>query len=527
MEQKEVCEKVVRILNMVLESCQDKLSRTLTNSLPDFSNRMLAKGLISHSVKESGGFDQIMQEFQSGWGFSDSVYDLEEQCFKFLDTLCDMRGAPAKAAKKLEKDWSKEVEKQLTDITFLRRQKMKKSHSTPVNVVAIRPNINRKSYSETHSHGTSMESHHNHDTDSNQPFTSDIDNLKRDQVFLDSVEETVSTDSFKTEDLYMPGEEEQDLQKNCSSHFQSTPSTINLSSPPNLLVPGQNKHQPSSLTFSQLQPEDSGHPVTSIPSLYHSIPITDSSTTFQPPPAISHGPFQEERLEQGMELEVVTPKQATIQTESQNKSANSQPISSAHSSCSEYIQHLKDENQTLAAERERFEKKKDKSEKAFVTMLKCENRELKKQVSELLKERRDQDEREKDVRRRETLLFRKEEQIEERQKQQDQREEKRDDKNQKRKMHWEKQEKELDQRYTNLGIQKKKLNQLRSQLDQKKDELKTKEQELKDEKERKKNHLKVLIFLVVILLVAIFILLIHKFMFVLHYITTILLTHSE
>ena len=69
MEQKEVCEKVVRILTMVLESCQDKLSRTLTNSLPDLSSRMLAKGLISHSVKESGGFDQIMQEFQSGWGF--------------------------------------------------------------------------------------------------------------------------------------------------------------------------------------------------------------------------------------------------------------------------------------------------------------------------------------------------------------------------------------------------------------------------------------------------------------------------
>ena len=492
MEQKEVCEKVVRILNMVLESCQDKLSRTLTNSLPDLSSRMLAKGLISHSVKESGGFDQIMQEFQSGWGFSDSVYDLEEQCFKFLDTLCDMRGAPAKAGKKLEKDWSKEVEKQLTDIIFLRRQKMyKKSHSTPVNVVAIRPNINRKSYSETHSHGTSMESHHNHhETDSTQPFTSDID--KRDQVFLDSVEETVSTDSFKTEDFYVHGEEEQDLQK----------STINLSSPPNLLVPGQNKHQPSSLTFSQLQSEYSGHPVTTTPSHYNSIPVTDSSSTFQPPPAISHGSFQEERLEQDMELEVVTPKQATIQTESQSKSANSQPISSAHSSCSEYIQHLKDENQTLAAEKERFEKKKDKTEKAFVSMLKRENRELKKQV---LKERRDQDEREKDVRRRETLLVRKEEQLEERQKQQDQREEKHDDKNQKRKMHWEKQEKELDQRYTNLGIQKKKLNLLRSQLDQKKDELKTKEQELKNEKDklrRKKNRLTVLIILVVILLVV-------------------------
>ena len=513
MEQKEVCEKVVRILNMVLESCQDKLSRTLTNSLPDLSSRMLAKGLISHSVKESGGFDQIMQEFQSGWGFSDSVYDLEEQCFKFLNTLCDMRGAPAKAAKKLEKDWSKEVEKQLTDITFLRRQKNKKSHSTPVNVVAIRPNINRKSYSETHSHGTSMESHHNHhDTDSTQPFTSDIENLKRDQVFLDSIEETVSTDSFKTEDIYVPGEEEQDLQ---------TRSTINLSSPPNLLVPGQTKHQPSSLTFSQLQSEYSGHPVTTTSS-HNSIPVTDSSTTFQPPPAISHGPFQEERLEQGMELEVVTPKQATIQTESQSKSANSQPLSSAHSSCSEYIQHLKDENQTLAAEKERFEKKKDKSEKAFVTMLKRDNRELKKQVSELLKERRDQDEREKDMRRRETLLYRKEEQIEERQKQQDQREEKHDDKNQKRKMHREKQDEELDQRYTNLGIQKKKLNLLRSQLDQKRDELKTKEQELKDEKDkvkRKKNHLTVLIILVVILLVVpilIFILSIHKFMFVLY-----------
>ena len=412
-----------------------------------------------------------------------------------------MRGAPAKAAKKLEKDWSEEVEKQLTDITFLRRQKMyKKSHSTPVNVVAIRPNINRKSYSETHSHGTSMESHHNHhETDSTQPFTSDIDNLKRDQVFLDSVEETVSTDSFKTEDIYVPGEEEQDLQKNCLSHCKST---INLSSPPNLLVPGQTKHQPSSLTFSQLQSEYSGHPVTTTSSHYNSIPVTDSSTTFQPPPAISHGPFQEERLEQGMELEVVTPKQATIQTESQNKSANSQPISSAHSSCSEYIQHLKDENQTLAAEKERFETKKDRSEKAFVSMLKRENRELKKQV---LKERRDQDEREKDVRRRETLLVRKEEQLEERQKQQDQREEKHDDKNQKRKMHWEKQEKELDQRYTNLGIQKKKLNLLRSQLDQKKDELKTKEQELKNEKDklrRKKNHLTVLIILVVILLVV-------------------------
>ena len=58
-------------------------------------------------------------------------------------------------------------------------KKLQKDCTKEVNFPLQTEIIYRKSHSETHSHGTFMESHHNHhETDSTQPFTSDIDNLK-------------------------------------------------------------------------------------------------------------------------------------------------------------------------------------------------------------------------------------------------------------------------------------------------------------------------------------------------------------
>ena len=151
---------VVRTVKRVLESHHSKLGNVLHGSLSDFSGKMLERSLISQPVMDSGSFDQIMQQFQSGLPYSEDLPALEGQCKSFLTVLEELSGPPAKAARKLMDELRSEVEKAMPDLAFLPHPKYNKSSSTPVNVVSIKPKFNRHAYSEDHPHQTSMEGMH-------------------------------------------------------------------------------------------------------------------------------------------------------------------------------------------------------------------------------------------------------------------------------------------------------------------------------------------------------------------------------
>ena len=65
---------------------------------------MFVAALISSEVNQSS-FNGIIDEFKSGMSFRMERSELEDHCIKFLRACIDIRGAIAKAARALQKDW--------------------------------------------------------------------------------------------------------------------------------------------------------------------------------------------------------------------------------------------------------------------------------------------------------------------------------------------------------------------------------------------------------------------------------------
>ena len=73
------------------------------------NNKMFSAGLISSEVQQSPSFNGIINEFKSGMSFIIEQSELEDHCIKFLRACIEIRGAIAKAARALQKDWKEGV----------------------------------------------------------------------------------------------------------------------------------------------------------------------------------------------------------------------------------------------------------------------------------------------------------------------------------------------------------------------------------------------------------------------------------
>ena len=89
----------------ILDSHQAKISEAVKSSLPDFSETLFEKGLISKAVKNKpDSYNNIVNDFKANLPFLGDTEKLKSTLGDFLDCLRDLGGAPARAAEMLKEE---------------------------------------------------------------------------------------------------------------------------------------------------------------------------------------------------------------------------------------------------------------------------------------------------------------------------------------------------------------------------------------------------------------------------------------
>ena len=94
-----------RLIEGALTKRHAQLIDSSRRCLPSLASKMFAASLISNEVQRSPSFNGIIDEFKAGMSYITEQSELEDHCIKFLRACTDERGAIAKAARTLQKDW--------------------------------------------------------------------------------------------------------------------------------------------------------------------------------------------------------------------------------------------------------------------------------------------------------------------------------------------------------------------------------------------------------------------------------------
>ena len=105
-------ERVKAILKRILQEQSAVLIDLLSNCLPNVATQMFAKKLITESVYNNPTFKSVMNDYKNGMNYK-SIFELEEHCQLFLDSLSSQGGPVENAAKAIAGYWKNEINKEL------------------------------------------------------------------------------------------------------------------------------------------------------------------------------------------------------------------------------------------------------------------------------------------------------------------------------------------------------------------------------------------------------------------------------
>jgi hypothetical protein len=104
---------VRKILKDVLRENFSDLSEAIKACVPRTAELMYSHKLISEFTRDSKDCWSMIDEFDKGMLFMESVSDLEGYCQSFLSCLSCQGGPPHVGAQKLAKEWSERVHQEL------------------------------------------------------------------------------------------------------------------------------------------------------------------------------------------------------------------------------------------------------------------------------------------------------------------------------------------------------------------------------------------------------------------------------
>ena len=110
-----------RIVKEVYTPFYANINDTVEEEIGTFAAKLFAKKVIGWAVMRTNDYRKIINEFQAGLTWMNSIKDIEDYCQNFIDSLAALGGPAVGAAKNLKKGWRDAVwERQ--SILFLRDQ---------------------------------------------------------------------------------------------------------------------------------------------------------------------------------------------------------------------------------------------------------------------------------------------------------------------------------------------------------------------------------------------------------------------
>ena len=108
----------MKVLKDVICRNYAHLSDASKNCLKKIAEQMYSKRLITKFVEESPTFDSLISELEAKLRFSKTIEEVEDCCYKFVDSLSSQGGVAETAAQRLAQQWKDEIHKKF-NVSFL------------------------------------------------------------------------------------------------------------------------------------------------------------------------------------------------------------------------------------------------------------------------------------------------------------------------------------------------------------------------------------------------------------------------
>ena len=94
-----------RIVREVYTPFYADINDTVGEGIATFADRLYTKKVIGRAVMNTNNYRKIINEFQAGLTWLQSIKDIEDYCQNFIDALAALEGQAVGAAKNLKKGW--------------------------------------------------------------------------------------------------------------------------------------------------------------------------------------------------------------------------------------------------------------------------------------------------------------------------------------------------------------------------------------------------------------------------------------
>ena len=102
-------DKLQKVLKEVLDKNYAKLTKAMSDCMPQVADEMFARGLISEPVKDNPTTNSIVREFKAGMEFKKKSAQMKEHCDSFLTSLITQRGPAEQFARMIAEEWNEKI----------------------------------------------------------------------------------------------------------------------------------------------------------------------------------------------------------------------------------------------------------------------------------------------------------------------------------------------------------------------------------------------------------------------------------